>query len=416
MPQGFSVGWRQVWVSLILVAAVTMVATTYSILAVPLEKEFQTSRMTVMLSMTIMAGTNAVLSPIFGSLMDRLSLRVLSVIGAACLVAGYLALSFATSFVQVLIIFGLFMAPAGLLAGPMMGTVLLARWFTKRRGRAMGMMVAGVGLGGFVFPPIIQALLDGYEWREALRILALLLAVIAIPPALLVVDHPSDRGLLPDGETVSAESAPDGGEQPMLSVGAILRDPAFWLASLLFAIVLSGMQGTISNLVPLAQDAGIEPRLGAYFVSIYAIASFVAKLAFAGFADKFSPRGLIVTCVAGYAVGMACLLEGDLGFAMIALGTVVFGFFGGLMMPLQSVLIPRIFGPNVTGRASGLINFVLLLFMLAAAPLFGRIFDLFGSYDAILIIAIGLAVAVLVLVVPFIRLHPRGGSEQLAAA
>ena len=121
------------------------------------------------------------------------------VVGGLFLGAGYAAISLATSFTQVLVIFGVLIAPANVLLGPVAVTVLLSRWFAERRGRAIGIAIAGVAAGGFVFPMIIQGLLDAHQWREALQLLASSCVVWTVPAALLVVDRPSDRGLNPDG-------------------------------------------------------------------------------------------------------------------------------------------------------------------------------------------------------------------------
>ena len=63
-------------------------------------------------------------------------------------------------------------------------TVLLSRWFVKRRGTAMGIAIAGVAMGSVVYPPIVQFLIDHHPWREALRLVALVLLVGTLPAAL----------------------------------------------------------------------------------------------------------------------------------------------------------------------------------------------------------------------------------------
>ena len=80
--------------------------------------------------------------------------------GGLLLGAGYVGISLATDFNQVLIIFGVLIAPANVLIGPVAMTVLLARWFARRRGRALGIAIAGISAGGFFFPLIIQALFE----------------------------------------------------------------------------------------------------------------------------------------------------------------------------------------------------------------------------------------------------------------
>src|SRR5579864_8125934 len=113
MTARFIAGWRQVGACLVLqVVGAAMLVPAFSVVAVSLGKEFHPSRMVLMLAITLMALISAILSPFIGSLMDRTSLRRLMGLGIGFIVAGYLALSFATSFIQVLLIYALLMAPA----------------------------------------------------------------------------------------------------------------------------------------------------------------------------------------------------------------------------------------------------------------------------------------------------------------
>ncbi len=85
----------------------------------PLAAEFGPSRFVLMLAMTVMSLVSGLISPVLGSLMDRVSLRKIVLAGAGFMVAGYLALSFAPSFNAVLAIFALLIAPANVLMGMM---------------------------------------------------------------------------------------------------------------------------------------------------------------------------------------------------------------------------------------------------------------------------------------------------------
>ena len=143
-------------------------------------------------------------------------------------------------------------------------------------------------------------------------------------------------------------------------------DPAFWLAAAIFSIVLSGMAGMITNLAPVAIDQGIKPRDAALLISVYGACGFTAKLTFAAVADRLSPRTLMFISLTGFAIGMACLTQAAAGYWMIALGVGLIGLFGGFMVPLQSLLVPRIFGQRVVGRAMGLISMVMLVALLSS--------------------------------------------------
>jgi MFS family permease len=414
MAASFAIGWRQVGSCFLLLMAAGMVAATYSLLAVPLAAEFKPTRMVLMLSMTVMAGSSALLMPILGTLMDRFSVRVLMVIGGICLSCGYAAISFATSFNQVLAVFAVLMALANVLIGPLATTVLLSRWFEKKRGRAIGIAIAGIAAGGFLFPMIIQGLLDNFPWREGMRLLGLVVAVWTIPAAILVVDRPQDRGLHPDGAPEPSEQSRNEMNRAPITARSILTDPAFWLIAVTVAIVTSGMKGMITNLAPMAIDNGIDASDAAFLISIYAACGFIAKFAFAGLADKVGPRTLMFASLGGFAVGLAILTQAQFGFAIIGLGVAVIGLFGGLMVPTESYLAPYVFGQRAVGKAMGLLSGTILIALLSTPPLFGLIFDLTGSYKGIFWTFSGLA-AVALLWLPFIRLRPRDEAAPIPA-
>ena len=168
MNRSFGIGWRQVFASMAVMACSGMIAPTYGIIAVHLSSEFHSSRMVLMLAITVMSIATGIASPIVGSLMDSSSLRRIMGIGIAAMVAGFLALSFVTSFAGVLVVYGLCMSASQVMAGPISGTVLLTRWFDKRRGAALGIAVSGIGAGSMIFPLVIQGLFDHFAWREAL--------------------------------------------------------------------------------------------------------------------------------------------------------------------------------------------------------------------------------------------------------
>ena len=306
-------------------------------------------------------------------------------------------------------------APANVLLGPVAITVLLARWFAEMRGRAVGIAIAGISAGVFLFPMIIQSLLDHHSWREALRFLGLVLLVWTVPAALLAIDRPADRGLFPDGASAPPPQAAAETAKAPMSALQILSDPAFWMIAGTVSIVTAGMKGMITNLAPLALDNGITPQQAATLVSIYAAASFTAKLSFAALADRLGPRTLMFVALGGFALGMATLTQASLGFGIVAMGVATIGILGGFMVPIESYIAPRVFGQNGVGRAMGLLSGAILGVLLCTPPLFGFIFDVTGSYNGIFWTFAGLAVAALFWT-PAIRLHAREPRLAPAAA
>lgn len=397
-------GWRQVACAFVVLACAATITACYSIVAVPLAAEFNPSRAVLLLAMTVVSGVSAVLAPLLGTLMDKTSLRRLMTLGALFLSAGFAALTFTQSFAQVLIVYAALIAPANVMLGPVAVTVLLSRWFTARRGAALGIAIAGVSMGSVVFPPIIQALLSAFPWREALRLFALLLLALLLLATALVINRPSERGLHPDGADRDPELARTAARP--FSVWRIVSDPSFWLIFAMVGVVTSGMKGMITNLALLGKAEGFTPQAAALLISVYGVSAFSAKLCFAAVADRINLRYLAVAALLGFGTGMLMLTQARLGYGMVAAGVAVIGLFGGLMIPLESLLGARVFGRDAVGRAVGLLSMALLFLLLMTPPLFGRIFDLTGSYNGAFYVFAGLAVAA-TLIVPFVRLEAR---------
>ncbi|GIX31695.1 MAG: MFS transporter [Porticoccaceae bacterium] len=384
--------WRQVAIATGQLAATAMIATTWSLWSLPLATELAIGRGWAMLPMTVVAGMSALFAPLLGALLDRLPLRPAMAAGGLALAAGYLWVSRATSLPEVLLAFALLVAPANVLLGPVAAVVLLTRWFERRRGRALGLALTGISLGTFAFPLLVQGLLNIFPWRDAMALTAAALLSWTVPLALAVRE--------PSRAPRPAAGGARGG-----SARRILLDPAFWLLAATVAVVTSGMKGMVTNLALLAVDGGVPATLAGTLVSLYAVAGLAAKLAFAALADRTGPRPLMAVALAGFAAGMAWLGVAQ-GYPALALGVMAVGLFGGLMLPMESWLAPRIFGAESVGRAMGLLSGAILVALLATPPLFGAVADATGSYRAALWTAAALA-AVALTWLPTLRLAPR---------
>lgn len=403
----FAAGWQQVWLSVILLAAGSMVTVTYGIIAVPLMTEFGPSRMVLMLAMSVTTVSYAIFSPPLGNLLDRISLRAAILVGCVLLCGGYVALSFATAFWQVLVIYGVFMAPSQMTVGTLAMTVLISRWFSSMRGRAMGIALTGVSLGGFVFPLMAQILLDHFDWRTSMQLFAMILGVVVFPAAMMVINRPEDLGLHPDGADKASEHADaEAFEAKGMTSRRILSDPTFWILAIMLSVFFSAMRGVVTNIAPMADDEGIDPTLIAYLISSYSVAGFCAKVGYAMIADRANPRIMLAITMLGTTAAHLCLIFAEQGLAAIAAGSILMGLFAGAVLPMQGYLVPRIFGRAVVGRVTGLLGLATFAFNVVSPPMFGLIHDVFGNYDAVYISYAVMTLAMLALL-PRMRLDPR---------
>ncbi len=392
-------GWWQVAVCMFNQAvAPGSIIVCFSVLAVPLQRDFAPSRMVLMLTMTITYLVSGLANPLLGAAMDRYSIRRLLVAGGVVLAAGYFALSFATSMIQVFLAYGIFLSLANAILGPLSYSTLLPRWFVRRRARAVGITVLGYALGGLFLPPIFHYLIDAFGWRGAVRLFAAFVIVVVVPLiGWAIVDKPSDLGLYPEGDTQPPASTIVESTGPQESTRVLLTNLNFWIVTLGVGLVVCGAAGVLGNMVPFVISKGFSAARGALVLSCFSAGSFSSKLLYAAFGDRLSPR-------LGLAGGLLLFILSSFFFLdshtypVLATGSFLHGTAVGVALPLWSYLTARLFGSRNVGRVFGLMTIVVTPLSLLAPPVLGRIYDLTGAYDYGFILYIFLALCTLLLV------------------
>ena len=92
----------------------------------------------------------------------------------------------------------------------------------------MGIAAMGTSLGGFVFPPLVQGLIDQLGNQMSFVSLGAIVLVMTVPFIFwLTVDRPSDVGLHADGEDAPPTVNPDS--PSFDSSAAVFRSANFWL-------------------------------------------------------------------------------------------------------------------------------------------------------------------------------------------
>ena len=408
-------GWWQVTVSLVVQAvSAASIFSAYSIIAAPLKAEFQPSNMALMFGLTITSLASGLLSPLVGTAIDRFSIRHLMCSGIVLLSIGFLMLSFTTSMTQVIIVYGLFMALSSVLLGPLSGSALLSRWFTQRRGMAMGIASSGGAIGGLIIPPLLHGLIEGLDWRTALQLFSggifLLISPIVI---LLVVNRPADRGMAIEGADSTPAILPANLEMQKLATKQILRHPTFWLISLMIGSIFCAPIAVVSNMIQIVTTKGIDTGHGALLISMLSGAGFAGKLICAGLIDRVNLRLAIATVLGMIGLSLIVFLQAD-GFALLAAATLILGLSSGGGVPIWSLTLSRIYGPERIGQIMGIMTFVIMPFTLLSPPAYGRVFDQTGSYNTAFLGTFGL-IAFALLWLTQLRVEQENSGEPATA-
>lgn len=388
-------GWKIVGTSIVCYSAAPgqFAVGILGLFVIPLQLEFGWSRADIFLSTTFITLTQAIFTPLLGSLIDKYgSKKVMmpSIFFFGLLLGGI------PLFVGDLTDLYLFYGVIGVLSGGAAAVPYLrlaGAWFIKRRGLAFGLIMSGGGLGYAYSPPLVQYMIDNYGWRSGYYALAAIVIFLVLPLIQLFIhDHPRDLKLLADGDTVDVdEPVVAADEEEKINLSELLRMPLFYQLFATFMLLTFCLYGLMSNLVPMLLDRGMDTTGAALAASTVGITIIVSRIVIGFLLDKFfAPR-----------VGMVCFLLSAMGTAFLAFGAVgptafiaaiFFGFSVGAELDLLAYLITRYFGISSFGMVYGILFAAFLGGVSLGPVVFGRLFDSYGSYVNILSICSGILV------------------------
>lgn len=377
-------------------------STTYAfgLFVKPLSETYGADRATINIGLMLFIVGMGLSAPVIGRLLDRYPARTVMPLGALIMGGGMAGIGLSPSLALMALCVVLPVAIGSVMIGPLAANTLGARWFTRRRGLALGIIAIGTSAGGALLVPLMAFTMERYGWRGALVIQGGLIALVVGALTLLVVrNHPQDLGLRPDGDHPGpADPASAVENQPEWTARRALRDRDFWCIALAIGLTFAINQSTLISLVPYATDRGFTLADAQWLVSTLAACSIFGKLALGALADRVDKRWLLLVVVAAIAIEQTALLLQP-GFATLLIVCGLAGFASGGSLPLWAALIGERFGARSFGTVMGLMNPVNMVSSLVAIGFIGRAFDVTGSYDLAFQVFLVVAVAAAVLAV-----------------
>ena len=271
------------------------------------------------------------------------------------------------------------------LAGPIANQVLVAKWFEARRGRAMGYVYLGLGLGGVVSPLLSNYLIRNFGWRHALEVVGLLIMVILIPVGLLVTrSAPADLGLLPDGAANEARSVVIADSQKFTNrqgdIQAAIRTKNFWLILAGSTLVVGAIGAVIQHFILFLKDQGYSANEASRFFTALLVASLGGRVLVGYLADRFRKKNIMAFFYASLSAAILLLAFSHNPNA-IWIFAAVFGFSMGADYMLIPLVTAECFGTASLGKLLALIIMGYSLGQWGAPWITGRIFDVRHSYE-----------------------------------
>ncbi len=366
---------------------------TFSVFVKPLGGAFGWSRESISGAFGVAAMSVAVCSPPLGHLLDRYGPRRVILPCMAIFGCAFASLGLLTPHLWHLYAVFLVMGAVGNGTTQMGYSRAVSTWFDSHRGLALALVMAGVGTGAMLLPPLAQWLIDGYGWRAAYFALGGLVLALGIPlTALYVRERPAE-------EVLGPEKPHEG--RPVLEC---LRGRTFWI--LVAALFLSSVSinGAIAHLSPLLTDRGVAAGAAALALSALGLASFGGRLMTGALLDRFFGPRVGFCCLAASALGILLLaraagsMQGITGAALIGIGV-------GAEADFTPYVLTRYFGLR---SFSTLYGFTWTAYAIAGAigpVLMGKAYDATGSYT-VLLMALAGAAAVAALLLNLLPRYP----------
>jgi MFS family permease len=379
---------------------------SYSVFFKSLAAEFGGSRLGVSAGLALSNGIGALIAPFLGRALDRHSIKRIMAAGALLVSAGFLALSRIDSIWEFYLVLGTLVALGISSMGGLSSSKLVANWFVKKRGTALGVATMGISLSGMIMPPIATALIDGFGWRGGFVAYGFGTALLVLPVVLLfVVDRPEDVGLLPDGEVRPPSPGPEAPAPVALHTREIARMPDFWLLAVFFGLNFCAMSAILVHMVPYVTDLDIDAYRAATVISLSAGAGVLGKVVFGTLADRLDLRFAPILSTSTQLAGLALLMASS-QFGWLCAAGVVFGFGMGGVVPLQGALVGQLFGRESYGKVMGLMRPIMLPLHVSGLPIAGAVYDQTGHYRAAYTLFL-LLYAISIVVVLFLQRAPR---------
>lgn len=350
---------------------------TMGILFTPLTAEFGWGRgaYSIAQSLFILAMNLSAL-PI-GNLVDRWgSRRMMGITGVASfLIWGAIGrLGHTSPERALLILYTLYVllgiASSGL--GNVSCSALVARWFRKRRGLAMGIGLIGGSLPGVILVPLSAPFIDTYGWRAFTTLLGGIALIGSVPIVLwLIREAPPEPTPTPAASSTKAV--------PSYSAREALRTANFWGMSLAFALGMLASVAIQMHAIPFLMDRGLSRAAASSIWGFLALWGIIGKVTLGWAADRFSARVVYSLSLLAQALSVIIAFSSPRPEAAWAFA-LLFGLGMGGQLCTRATIVAEYYGVRAYGTIWGLVTFFTLPGMVGGGPLAGFLYDVTGNY------------------------------------
>ena len=341
-----------------------------------LYSDFNWSRAMTAGAFSAFAISHTVFAGFAGWLTDKFGPRIVVATGGLCLTASMILMSNINSIFEFYLYYVLLLGwGVATVYTPMMATV--SRWFTIKRGFAIGLTSSGIGIGSLVLPPFAAWVIASYGWRTAYAFLGAISFTVFIPIIILVKKPPA--------ETYEAKSQKES--LAGFSFTEALKTKSLWFLSFGFFFASLALWALMIHIVALLTDKGMSLTTAGILAGLAGGGSFIGRVSAGFLSDKLGRKPILI---AAYVFQMIILIwflvskEMWMFFIFAPVFGISFGGWTGVIAAFPA----DYFGLKTIGSILGFIMIIIGIGGAIGPFMGGYIFDLAHSYNYMIVMCI----------------------------
>ena len=355
------------------------------------DSEWETNVSSISLAASIGWLVNGLAAPIIGQLSDKYGPKIILIFSAIIISLSSILVATSFNVITLSIYYGFLISFATATGGPV--GILLSKWFAKKRGVAMGAVMAGGSIGSLFFIPLLTFITLNYSWQLAWIIMGLFGLIFVVPLFIIVLKN--DPRELDNEILISDNLDSDIDENGPLWVdnwSAAYNSKPMWQLSIGYFVCGITTASISVHFINWAISENISASEAAFSFGVLSAVNGISVFCSGYFSDMFQRRYILamVYFVRGLAFLCLLLLSGQIALWAFA---IIGGMSWLATVPLTTALTSEIYGYKKLGSLVGLINMSHQIGGAGSVILFGMAYDYYGDYD------LGLWVGVISLII-----------------
>jgi MFS family permease len=336
------------------------------------------------------------LIPLAAKFLNKYGSRKVIIVGLFILTINLFLLSTVTTKLwHWTVIWGLLIPIGRILCGLLPSQVSIMYWFNRKRAMAMGLLMTGAPVGGFLAPPVYTWIMAQMNnWRSG-WILSTAITFLALIVSFWVKSKPSDLSQYPDGiapgtlsadgKTVQSSEARTFRTKTVWTLREVLRTRTIWLLTCAGLAQSFTLGLVINHGVLHLTDIGHSAMNAAYILSAIILFSGIVRFPIGWLGDRVEPRWIYCGSLILMLIGFVGIWKAP-SFSLLLVVGPIYGIAYGAILTIGPTLYGNYYGPEVFPNIRGFFGPFLTLIGAGVPTLAGYAQEKLGSYNEMFLV------------------------------